>query len=373
MTLTVRSDDVVGYADLVRRASEDSGNAGAYLARSTGIEASATAPLWDKVLGHHEGQVRDARDLLSRFGTILQASKSELKKTAAWYDSMDLDTARKLDATYPSGHSSAPVPRVVPHGATSFRDVRDAVSRLKPPGGADSWLQGHLAEAAFAPANKGVGTLLDFGSPSALVNEGLKLAFGWDILGYFANLFGGDWQNYAGCADAWKCLGDACADMAENIRHGNGVLSTTWRGNAAEAAGKYFDNIAKKLDAARDAFHDLHDLYKRVATMVYSVAETAKGVLAEVCDEGVQAAVAAAASTAMAASGVGFTGAFVGAAFAAQRVASMVAKYKSLVEKYEHLMQAVNAAFAAGGFICSVSKDVRDFPVVGKSYDNALV
>ncbi|MBO1336369.1 hypothetical protein [Streptomyces sp. VRA16 Mangrove soil] len=373
MTLTVRSEDVVGYAGLVHRAAEDCRSAREYLDRSTGIDRSVAADLWDRVLRHHEEHVRDARGVLNRFDAILNASRSELKKTAAWYDAVDLDTARRLDATYPSTSTSVPVHRTRPQGSASFRDVRDALSRLKPPGGADGWLQGHLAEIEFAPTNKAVGTLLDFASPSALANEGLKLVFGWDILGYFANLLGGDWQSYAGCADAWKGLGDACADMAENIRHGNSTLGITWRGNAADAAWKYFDNIAKKLDGTRDSLHDLSDLCRRVATLVYSLAETAKGILADICDDAIQFAVASAASAALLASGVGFTGGFVGVAFAAERAASMIAKYESLVGQYDHLMLAVNAAFAAGGLLGSVSKDLRDFPVVGKSYDNALV
>ncbi|WP_428952169.1 hypothetical protein [Streptomyces sp. cg35] len=372
MTLAVKSEDLVGYAGLVHRAGGDCGSARAYLDRTTGIDSSFVGDLWNWALGDHTQRVRDARDVLSRFDTVLGASVGELKKTAVWYDSVDLEQARKIDATYPAAKPSA-VLRVRPSGGASFRDVRDAVSRLKPPGGADGWLQGHLAELQFAPANKVAGSLLDFGSVSALANEGLKLAFGWDVLGLIANWLAGDWQSYADCADAWDCLGNACADMAANIRHGNSVLGITWHGNAADAAWKYFDNSARKLESACEAFHDLRDRYHNVATLVFSFAETVKGGVAELCDWGIQVAISAAASTAMAASGVGIAGSFVGAAYAAERLTAMVKRYRELTEQYDRLMAAVNVTFAGAGGMCALVGEMRKFPVVGKSYDNALV
>ncbi|NEB79963.1 hypothetical protein G3I40_32785 [Streptomyces sp. SID14478] len=373
MTLTVKSEDLVGYAGLVHRTGGDCASARAYLDRCTGIESSFVGDLWNWALGDHTQRVHDARDLLSRFDTILGASVTELKKTSAWYDSVDLEQARKIDATYPAMKRPAvPGPRPST-GGTSFQDVRDTASRLKPPGGADGWLQGHLTELEFAPANKAAGTLLDFGSVSALANEGLKLAFGWDVLGNVANWLAGDWQSYANCSDAWDCLGNACADMAANVRHGNTVLGLTWHGNAADAAWKYFDKSAGNLESARDAFHDLRDRYQHVAALVFSFAETVKGAIAELCDWGAQVAISAAASTAMAASGVGFAGAFVGAAFAAERVAAMAKRYRELTEQYDRVMGAVNLAFAASGAMCALVGDVRKFPVVGKGYDNAMV
>lgn len=373
MTLAVRSEDVVGCARLVRRAGEDCGSARAYLDRSTSIDSSRLGGLWDLAVGDHSKRVHDARDVLSRFDTILGASTAELKKTAAWYDSVDLEQARRLDATYPTGKSLAAAPRPQPTNGTSFHDVHDVGLRLTAPGGADGWLEGHLAELKFAPPNKTVGTLLDFGSVSALANEGLKLAFGWDVLGEISNWLVGDWQNYADSADAWEHLGNACADIAENLRHGNAVLSLSRRGNAADAAWKYFDKTAGKLDGARDAFHDLRDRYQNVATLVYTFAETAKGVAAEICDLGVQVAVSAAASAGMAASGVGFTGAFAGMAFAAQRMATMVKRYRELTKQYDCLMATINVIFAGVGGMCTLVGEVRKFPIVGKSYDNTLV
>ncbi|MFI0242360.1 hypothetical protein [Streptomyces sp. NPDC016845] len=372
MTLTVKSHDLVGYAGLVRRAGEDCGTVRAYLDRSTTIESSFIGKLWNQALGDHTGRVREARDLLCHFDTILSASAGELKKTAAWYDAVDLEQARKLDATYP-GVRPSPVPRPRPSVGTTFRDIHDVTDRLKAPGGADGWLRGHLSELEFAPANKIAGTLLDFGSVSALANEGIKFAFGQDIIGNVTNWVAGDWQNYAACADAWNCLGEASAALAANIRHGNAVLDLTWNGNAADAAWKQFESLAKKLEATHDAFHDLRDRYLHVAKLVFSFAETVKGGIAEICDWAIQVAVAAAASTAVAFSGVGIAGSFVGAAYAAERVTAMVERYRELSKQYDRIMGAVNLAFASTGAVCALVGDMRKFPVGGKSYNNALV
>ncbi|MET9494916.1 hypothetical protein [Streptomyces sp. NPDC006552] len=374
MTLAVESGDLIGYAGLVRRAGEDCDTALAYLNRSTSIGFSWAEGAWDLALGDHVERNREAREVLTQFGVILRASKAELKKTATWYQTVDFDRARELDATYPTGQYSAHVPRARPSGTLSFADVRDATGRLKPSGGTDGWLQGHADEFVFAPIHKTAGTLLDLGSPSALANEGIKLAFDWDVLGSVANWFSGDWQDYAACADAWHCLGELCADVAADLRHGNQVLATTWRGNAADAAWKYFDKVAAKLDTAHDAFHELRDRYTGVTKMVFSFAELAKSAVADICDKGAQVAIAAAASTAMALTGVGFTGSFVGVALAVERVNSMIQAYHELVKEYDRFMLALNALLGGIGLTSvALSNELKKFPVVGKSYDNKLV
>ncbi|MFJ9040253.1 hypothetical protein ACIRF8_27190 [Streptomyces sp. NPDC102406] len=374
MTLAVEPGDLIGYAGLLRRAGEDCDSALAYLDRSTRISFSLSGPVWDIALGDHAERSREARDVLTRFGVILGASKKELKKTASWYRSVDLEQARALDTAYPTGSYAATIHRIRPSGTLSFTDVHDAVGHLKPAGSSGGWLEGHADEFKFAPIHKTAGTLLDIGSPSALANEGIKMAFGWDVLSAITQWLSGDWQEYAECADAWDCLGDFCAAAADNIRHGNEVLGTTWRGNAADAAWKYFDKVAARLDSARDAFHELRDRYTSVTKMVFSFAELAKGALADLCDKGAQAAIAAAASTAMALTGVGFTGSFVGVALAVERVNSMVQTYHELVKDYDRFIIALNALLGGIGLATvALSDELKKFPVVGKSYDNKLV
>ncbi|MFE1952477.1 hypothetical protein ACFW9D_18685, partial [Streptomyces sp. NPDC059524] len=307
MTLAVESCDLTGFATLVHRASEDFKTARTYLSRHTSIEFAIAATAWDLAYGDHAQQVRAAEDVLTRFETILDASHRELDKTAGWYESVDLKEAQKLDATYPAPRKG-PVPRQRPSGSTTFKDVCDALEHLKPAGGADGWFASHRHEFDFAPVNKTVGTLFDLGSPSALVNEGLKLAFDVDVLGTVSNWLAGDWQNYVACADAWDCLGNFCDAAAKNIRHGNEVLGLTWRGNAADAAWKYFERMANTLESAGDTFHALREHYTGIAKIVFSFADLAKGIVASICDRAAEAAIAAAASPAIATTGVGVLG-----------------------------------------------------------------
>ncbi|QNS03990.1 hypothetical protein [Streptomyces xanthii] len=374
MTLAVEADDLHSYARLVRRAGEDCGNGLTYLDKSTSIGFSVSGEAWNLVIGDHAEKVRQATDVLSRFGVILRGSEKELRKSASWYRTVDLGRARALDATYPGAGATRPVVRPRPHGGADFGDVRDASGRLVSGGGGDSWVSGHARELAFAPVNKGVGSLLDLGSISALANEGLKYAFDFDVLGTVANWLVGDWQEYSDCADAWNCLGNMCADAAENLRHGNEVLGLSWRGNAADAAWMYFDRTAAKFDTARDAFHSLRDDYVGVAEIVFSFADFVKGAVARLCDEAVEAAIAAAASAAVAVSGVGILGSFVGAAIAAERVAAMVKTYGELVDRYESLLLALTAALGVAGIATvTLCNELKRFPVIGGSYDNKLV
>ncbi|MCX3061779.1 hypothetical protein [Streptomyces beihaiensis] len=375
MTLAVEPNDLTGYAGQVRRAHEDFTAATSYMSSNTTIGFSCSGGLWDKFFIDHVEKTRQTKDIISRFSTVLGSSEKELGKTATWYQTVDLAQARKLDATYPGTSRPSPVHRTRPRpgSGSTFQDVCDATGQLKPAGSANGWIQGHMAEFDFAPANKTAGTLLDIASPTSLVNEGLKLAFDIDILGTASNWLTGDWQSYASCADAWHCMGNFCADVAANLMHGNQVLATTWRGNAADAAWKYFDNLARKLDAARDAFHSLRDHYKDVAAAVFSLADVVKGAIVNICDLAAQAAIGAAASTATAATGVGLLGSFVGAAFVAERVSAMVEEYGRLVANYEKVVTALTGALGSAGFIAELCTDLKKFPVVGNAYDNALV
>ncbi|MEV3858028.1 hypothetical protein AB0J38_27315 [Streptomyces sp. NPDC050095] len=368
------SSDLTGYAALLHRACGDFGSAQAYLNGNTAVDPACSADLWDSIFSDHTQNVQNAKEVIARFETILAASQQELRKTATWYESVDLEQARRIDATYPTTKGPLPVPRSRPTTDPTFRDARDAVSRLKPAGSANGWLQGHLDELRFAPINKTAGTLFDIASPSTLVNEGLKLAFDHDILGSLSNRLAGDWQTYAGCADAWHCLGDFFSDSAANIRHGNDVLGITWQGNAADAARKYFEKLATNLDSAKDCFHALRDHYQGIATTVFAFADLVKGGLAYIFDTALQAALAAAASAAAATTGVGIFGTFVGAAVVAQRVSAMLERYGEILKQYEKLLLYVTMTTgAAGGVTAKVTQDLKKFPVVGRPYDNAIV
>lgn len=370
---TVEPEDLRGFSRLNERASDDFIAASSYVSANTDIGFSCSGDLWNMIFGDHEERVSDAKDLLGGVGRVLEASKKELSKSADYYQKTDQETAQKIDATYPESGSSVSV-KTVAEKPGSFRDVSDAASALKPVGGPSGWLQGHIDEFQFAPANKTLGTLLDLGSPSALVNEGLKLAFDVDILGQISNWLAGNWQDYANCADAWGNLARFCGSSARNIRNGNAVLAASWDGNAADVAEAYFSSFAKKLDSSQEAFDSLREYYVEVARAIFSFGEFVKGAVAGIFDLAIEAAVAAAASAALAASGVGLGGAFVSGAIAAERIMTMVERYAEIVKAYERIMTLLNGLVGVGGVLMAKAVDeVRSFPVAGNAYDNKVV
>jgi hypothetical protein len=370
---SVQPEDLRGFGGLVDRASEDFAEAASYTAKNTQLDFSCAEDLWSLVFGDHKARVQESKDILNKFQRILDASQGEVKKSASYYQQTDQSEARRVDSTYPSDGKSIGKGRGVAEQPGTFRDVTDARSQLKSTGGSDGWLQGHASEFSFAPANKTLGTLLDFGSPSALANEGLKLAFDVDILGQVTNWLAGDWQGYAECADAWANLGNFCAGVARNIRNGNAVLASGWNGNAADSAQTYFGSLADKLEKAKESYDSLHDHYVEIARAVFSFGEFVKGAVVQLLDLAVQAMVAAAASTAAAASGVGIGGALVGGAIVAERVLAMTNKYAEIVKRYEQVMTVLNGMVGAGGVVLAkTSQDVQAFPVVGGSYDNKV-
>ncbi|MFE1952479.1 hypothetical protein ACFW9D_18695 [Streptomyces sp. NPDC059524] len=342
MTLAVEADPLDEYASLVCRAGDDCSHGLTYLDSNARIGFSVSGDAWNLAVGDHAEKVRQATDVLSRLGMILRDAETELRTSASWYRTVDPRRARALDAARFQAGTGAPVIRAVPDGRADFRDVRDASVRLERANGRTG--RGRR-DVTWMVHDAHAGTLLSAGIPSEQAHEGLRLAFEFDVIGTVAEWLTGDWLKYIECADTWLRLGDLCADVAENLRHGNEVLGTSWRGSAADAAWTHFERIADRLETARDAFHSQSEHYAEVTEAVFSFAEFVNGAVSMLCEEAVEAACAAAASPSEVAPDR--KGSF--DATVAQRVAAMVTTYDAMVQRYESLMLDLTTLLTATG------------------------
>jgi hypothetical protein len=373
MSFTVEPGNLESFARLMGRAGEDFTEAAGYLSKNSAIDFSCAEYIWNEVMNDHKGHVENAKDLLRGLSSRVEASATELKRSAKYYVETDRASAAQQDAAYPESVKSPPGPQDA-WSSGSIKEVCDASSRLQAVGGDSGWLQGHADEMEFAPINKGLGTLLDFTSPSALVNEGLKLAFDVDIIGTATNWLAGDWGAYTDCADAWTNLGEFCGDTARNIRSGCSALGGSWQGNAADSAITYFNSLADRLERAKGAFDSLAQHYQNVAKAVMGFAEFVKGSLVTICDIALQCAITAAAAGALSATGVGLLAGAAGAAVIAARVSHMMNLWKGVIGAYEALGHALNGSLLVGGAVMSsTALEVKNFPSPGKPYDNQLV
>ncbi|QNS03989.1 hypothetical protein [Streptomyces xanthii] len=313
MTLAVDPTDLTGFTTLVHRAAQGFRTALRFLAGHTVIDCAVAATTWGLAHDDHLRHLRAARETLTRFGALLDASRRELDETARWYRSVTPREAQEFDAAYP-GTRRGPLPRQRPSGSTSFQDVCDATAHLKP-----SSFPPHLQDAKLPPAERAVRTPYDV-----------------DVPGTVAHWLTGDWRGYLACADAWDRLGDFCDASAKNIRHGNDVLGLTWRGHAADAAWRHFERLATALEAAGDTFHSLREHYAGIAETVFSFAALARNAVARIC---------------------------------ARPTESAVAEYRELVNHYENVLVEVATAVGTGGCLTQfMADDLKRFPTAAHAH-----
>ncbi|MGP3981262.1 hypothetical protein [Streptomyces sp. KR80] len=372
MSFRVESGDVESFGKLVGRAVEDVSSCVDYLKKVT-VDKGLAAELWEMCSSEHEKYVDDGSQVMTKVRRILDSASGELGKVATYYRDTDREEAARVDATYPCSKKPAPDSAGSGSGA-SFNDAKDAGAELKPVGGDKNYAEGHLAEYQFAPVHKTIGTMLDFGSPSALVNEGCKLFLGIDPFGEALKWVTGDWDTYTDCGTAWANLGKACGAIADNIKSGNDTLAGSWDGNAADAAWAYFDELQAKLREIEEGFSSLDGHYYQVAHFIFSLAEVLKAGLAFIADRIITAMVFQAAAIAASATGVGAFAGAASAALAASQALLAVMRWAELTAQYTKVALALTGALTAGSAIMGATFNaVKDFPEVSGGYDHKAV
>ncbi|MET9516917.1 hypothetical protein [Streptomyces sp. NPDC002994] len=342
--------------------------------------------LWNDAFGNHVDRVEDAREILGKIAAILEASSKELANSSRYYQTADHGEAAKLDSTYPQSKRRTPEGTEwdMPEERGDFKDIEDARSELKimdgDPGAFDvvgkvkDYGGGHADEFSFNPAFKVMGTGMDLISPSALVTEGLKLAFDFDPFSQVGAMVGGNWEGYLKYSEVWANLNKFCTAVAANVSSGNYSIRYSWEGNAADAAQVYFEELCTLLTAAAETFESFRANYEMIAHSVFALTDTVKSLLMFLSDLALEAIIIWAASTSMATTGVGFLGTLAGYALVAKRILDMVDQYKILIKAIDVTIftaRGLYGAAAASG--ANTSSNVKKFPTPGSGYDNAVV
>ncbi|MBC9723665.1 hypothetical protein [Streptomyces sp. TRM68367] len=369
MGFSVQADDLEGYGKLLSRADEDLQAGVKFVTNHAKINDQA-GDLWQFVFGQHGEIVEEAKTCLNRFQRIIKASSDELAKSAEYYRTTDADQARQLDGQYPASKADRKSDAEAGKGgSSSFTDKVDATDRLKAPGGADGYGAEFVSELKGLPVEKTLGTLLDFGSPSAIALEFIKMFTGWDPIGDFTKWMAGDWESFQECADVWGSLGGISDGVTVNVRAGNVELDSSWQGNAADAAYAYFDELGGRLDSLKDTFSSLQAKYEDIARTVYSFAELIKSFIMDAIDRGLAGAIK------MAAGAVSGPWAAVALyALAIKDAIEVIEKYKEAVQMYDRLLKVVNGICGiARGAMAKTIHDAQSFPVPGSAYNNPAV
>ncbi|MEV5613218.1 hypothetical protein [Streptomyces sp. NPDC052225] len=238
---------------------------------------------------------------------------------------------------------------------SDFTDVKEPTSLLHAPSAPDELSQGPILDT-FNDCS-------DLVSPTYWVTEAYNAVFGFNPLDEVVQWFAGDWESFAKCGNIWEQLGNAVAAVSENVESGNGTLDVTWDGRAADAAYKYFFDLAVKLDAVKDQFAKLKTEYDHLSHAAYSAAEAAKGYLGGIIDGLLITAIELSAGTLLSWTGAG---AVIGYGLAALEVIKMLKLWSSVTGVLGDAQTIVNGAV---GFIETVAATLygtlSTFPEVG--------
>ncbi|MFM9369504.1 hypothetical protein [Streptomyces sp. Da 82-17] len=425
MNFQVNPVDIDGYGKMVRRAHEDMSRGSQHLRSKANLRTSAVAELWQTVVNDHDEYVDSGERILQAYSTALSASSDELLRTATYYRLTDEQEAASHDSTYRSS-AGAPATAGVsaiqqgmsPFGnGVSFTDRADASEALTAPNPdapkttydrfkeADAAMKdrfGFAGEAviairdaamplpmdrvakvlgpridAFANADGPLGvleatvsTVLDVTSPSVMMNEGLKLAFDFDLFDWIAQNFVGDWGTFKECAEVWRQVAAMCSAVATNISYGNDLLTNTWQGNAANVTWDYFDGLAETIREAEKSFETLFSCYEQVAEQVGGLVNQTKALLSIILDLAIMAGVEAAAGAAAAPTGVGLV-------LTAAAVASIGLKVAKMIKCWDEICILLNGVYLTLQTIHASGKSevdqrlsaIKSFPLPA-SYDH---
>jgi hypothetical protein len=214
------------------------------------------------------------------------------------------------------------------------------------------------------------GAALDWLSPTHIVSEFLELLTGYDFFGEAAEFFSGDWEMAWNAAGAFEALGRACQGIGINLSSGNLDLDQEWDGRAADAAHVYFMELASAISTQQIALHKLADQYARAAQGTWRLAQLYSGILKDIYDAALIAAIAATAGTATLKTGVGPLIGYSVAAFETWKILTMVDRAKKIMDL------AIKTMNGIAGVIGSTRADAGEFlkyPLPGGAYDHPAV
>ncbi|MCK1794527.1 hypothetical protein MTQ01_00475 [Streptomyces sp. XM4193] len=399
MSFKVEPEDLDGYARMLSRAEKDLLAGNTHVDKKANLSTSgAASTIWSQVVEIHSTNTTDAKALFNGFEQVLGSSSDELIRSAQYYRQTDEQQAANVDATYPGGRGAPSGGAAVGGGAfaglgglnlpgTGFTDRSNPTDSLESDpaqsGWKDRWdgLAGDRIDGVFNNDNgalgglgEAVGVVLDFTSPSVLINEGLKLAFNFDLFDMVANWIAGDWDSFEQCATTWRQLGDLCKAVAENIAFGNSLLSNSWTGQSAAQAYDYFNTAAQKLDSAQETFNALCTCYEEIGRQINAFVNMVKACMSTILDLALIAALEAAAGAAAGFTGVGLVVTAAAAASIALKIAKMVQLADQMATGLTGVYLAIQAAQASGQAATAAKlADVKSFPKPGSSYDHQAV
>ena len=355
---TVETDALRLLANDLAKFAASAGSPGAGSYTNTQVMAGHTSDgslVYANVDTSTEALKNSIADLYAQIHDALDGSASELRKTALSYDGLDDDTRRSLDALFPDSPGTRRLPDSGVAPGTSIP------CPAAPSGTPPSSIPGDLMTVIFTT---------DWLSPSTTVSLLIGQLFGWDPLSETGKRFAGDWSAIDRVSGALTELADYQSNLASAISKASETAFDSWTGKAADAAEEYFGGFVSKARKAADQLRSASKEYKTLAIGMKAGADFLSGNYASIMDALLVAAIAFAAGTATAETGVGLLLGWGASAIAASRVLWLVREAWQILMQAETVWQVFTTAIGgAQNALLTTKISIR----IPHSYDNSQV
>lgn len=213
-------------------------------------------------------------------------------------------------------------------------------------------------------------SVLDYFSPSFWLFEVVKELTHVDVLEELLAPVSGHWEQVSEYGDALNklslCLTDTCRDLHEATN----ALRPAWKGNAADAAFRYFESAKTSLEGYAKVLAALQVEYQDVALKMWTNCEAAKTIAEQILDDALFAAIAITAGTVTAQTGAG---PLIGYGLAALKIASMVERIHEGTKVVRVGKALVDGLTSTSEVLSKQMQDIRQVPPIRAAYDHPAV
>lgn len=288
---------------------------------------------------------------LDKSSTALDGSATEVHLTAERYNSLDEQARQELDAAYPGGGASEPY-SLAPGCPISPLMVLTEPPAIFP----TDWYSKIITN--------------DWLSPSATVSSLIDLVFDWNPINEVAKVFTGDWDDMERVAGACEVLGNYFGALTSAAKTEAGNCMQSWTGEAADAASAWFKKFADFGSEVEGKFDELRGHYVDVSLTMASYGNLLAGLLAQIMDALIYAALLAAAAVVTVETIIGTIVFGALAIFEATKVANLITEAYGVIKDAGDYIDAFTGTVA----LISSAISARTMEVtVPSSYDNAQV
>lgn len=241
-------------------------------------------------------------------------------------------------------------------GATSVKDPVDFLSDPKPddpiPDLVELIINGNIV------------------SPSYYVNYIINSTFGFDILTETTNKFAGDWQALQTAGVAVRDISKYLGSFATAVSQASRDADASWDGNAADAAREHFQTLSDALRVHSAALKRISSTLDTYSQSSYYMAQFICGKIQDIYDFAIIWAIKAAASAAMASTGVGAVGSVFTMASGAYEVAQMISSWQKVLGQFTQIVFAAEAAIGVVTGAAATMQSTSIPQLSGNSYDH---